>query len=285
MSKIDGPHQDRWLVLLDADIDRIFAGDQPHNTELTSSVSPITDLRAMGFVELDEEHVSDMTGRATELVPPPVRRTTEVGQVRGFAGRLRTRATAGATTLIVVSGLAGVAVASDDAVPGDWNYGIDRALEAIGIGDGGAAERLIELRALEADQPPTLNAAIARRSELTADQVLAKGSEASHAAGEKVSAIHEYLASTEKADGSIVSEIARDMNREARADHAEAHGPPEHAQIGGRPDHAKDRGRPDHAGDRGRPDHANEQGRPDHDANPEKPSPGANGKGKAKGRK
>ena len=54
----------------------------------------------------------------------------------------------------MIVGMTGVAVASDSAVPGDWNYGIDRALEAVGIGEGGAAERLQELAAIRKDGHP-----------------------------------------------------------------------------------------------------------------------------------
>jgi hypothetical protein len=37
-----------------------------------------------------------------------------------------------------------VAIAADGAAPGDALYGVDKALERVGIGDGGAAERLQE---------------------------------------------------------------------------------------------------------------------------------------------
>jgi hypothetical protein len=42
----------------------------------------------------------------------------------------------------------GVAAASDFAAPGDFRYPIDRALEQVGVGDGGAAERLLEAKVL-----------------------------------------------------------------------------------------------------------------------------------------
>ncbi|HIE22204.1 MAG TPA: hypothetical protein EYP73_06355 [Acidimicrobiia bacterium] len=42
-------------------------------------------------------------------------------------------------------------LAADDAAPGDALYGIDTALESIGIGDGGTAERLAEASELAAN--------------------------------------------------------------------------------------------------------------------------------------
>ncbi len=63
----------------------------------------------------------------------------------GLLSRLRARAaTAVAASVVAVGGLTGVAYASNGAVPGDVLYGLDRALESVGIGNGGAAERIAE---------------------------------------------------------------------------------------------------------------------------------------------
>jgi hypothetical protein len=53
----------------------------------------------------------------------------------------------------VALGVTGMAWAADSAVPGDWNYGLDRALESIGIGAGGSTERFVEQISLTADEP------------------------------------------------------------------------------------------------------------------------------------
>ncbi len=63
------------------------------------------------------------------------------------ARRLRRMATIAATAALLVA-MSGVAMAADDAAPGDAFYGIDRALEAMGIGDGGVDERLDEFDVL-----------------------------------------------------------------------------------------------------------------------------------------
>ncbi len=61
----------------------------------------------------------------------------------GLRFRHRVATVAAAMTLVLGSG-AGMAIAADGAAPGDALYGLDRALERVAIGDGGAAERLQE---------------------------------------------------------------------------------------------------------------------------------------------
>lgn len=63
------------------------------------------------------------------------------------ARRLRRMATIAAAAVLLMA-MSGVAMAADDAAPGDAFYGIDRALEAVGIGDGGVDERLDEFDVL-----------------------------------------------------------------------------------------------------------------------------------------
>jgi hypothetical protein len=68
---------------------------------------------------------------------------------RGVLVLLRTRAAAIATfVLVAVGGLGGVSYAANGANPGDILYGLDRALEQVGVGNGGAAERISEAIAL-----------------------------------------------------------------------------------------------------------------------------------------
>jgi len=88
--------------------------------------------------EADEAHFMD-------LAEPAIAR----GSRLSLFGRLRTRAAAvTAAVLVTFGGLSGVAVAANGAAPGDALYGIDRALEAVGIGDGASTERLVEVEAL-----------------------------------------------------------------------------------------------------------------------------------------
>lgn len=60
----------------------------------------------------------------------------------------RRAVTAGAAVLLFTGGSSGLALAANDAAPGDTLYGLDRVLEKVGIGRGGAVERLEEVRHL-----------------------------------------------------------------------------------------------------------------------------------------
>lgn len=95
-----------------------------------------------------ESRVPEFAAKASRLVQQaePV-----VAPIRPMRSRVVPRlATAGLTAVLLV-GLAGVAQAADAAAPGDNLYGLDRALERIGINDGGVDERLDEAQALADD--------------------------------------------------------------------------------------------------------------------------------------
>ena len=84
---------------------------------------------------------ADNASRLVRLADP----ATTIRQVRSpVVPRL---ATAGLAAVLIV-GLAGVAEAGDAAAPGDALYGLDRALEQVGINDGGIDERLNEAQTL-----------------------------------------------------------------------------------------------------------------------------------------
>lgn len=57
-------------------------------------------------------------------------------------------AVAAAGGVLLAVGTSGLAVAADGAVPGDLLYGVDLALEKLGVGSGGATERLQEASSL-----------------------------------------------------------------------------------------------------------------------------------------
>ena len=150
----------------------------------------------------------------SELAEPAIAR----GSRRSFIDRLRTRAAAVAAALVVTfGGLGGVAYAADGAVPGDFLYGLDRALEAVGIGNGASSERLIEVTELveqgHADHGLQHAATIvtnpdAQAALLSAAERIGAPDEA--AAHEDVAALLTYLADHEgSVDGATVAEMAR----------------------------------------------------------------------------
>ena len=116
-------------------------------------------------------------------------------------------------------------MASDSAVPGDWNYGIDRALEAVGIGAGGAAERLQELAAIRANGHPSGAESAPQTGPTTPPDVgglenaaatvaeIIGGSQRASDVRTGVSVLLAYLADTEAADGPIISELAQQFKQ------------------------------------------------------------------------
>lgn len=100
----------------------------------------MSDERMTGFILRlrNEADAADFSALADPAIFGVTRRPS-------FMGRLRTRAAAAvAATLMSVGGLGGVAYAANGATPGDFLYGLDRALEAVGVGNGGASERISE---------------------------------------------------------------------------------------------------------------------------------------------
>lgn len=118
--------------LTDREVELILAGTRTGSDELANLERFVAGL-SRTTPPRDAEHMPTVlaaTARST-------RRT------RG----LRRMATIAASAALLVA-MSGVAMAADSAAPGDVLYGIDRTLEAIGIGDGGVGERLDEFDVL-----------------------------------------------------------------------------------------------------------------------------------------
>lgn len=101
---------------------------------------------ALGTLDVDrldidvDRHAATFAAEAARLVGPTQRPSKIAPRRRPLVPKLATAALAA----VLVLGLTGVAAASDASVPGDSLHGIDRALERIGINDGGLPERLAE---------------------------------------------------------------------------------------------------------------------------------------------
>jgi hypothetical protein len=140
-------------------------------------------------------------------------------------------AIASAAVLVFVTMSGGLAYAADGAKPGDLMYGLDRALEVVAIGGGGATERLAEVEALiaegavaaglrhasavidghpDSDEARAALSAAAARFEDAADD---PGSQAAQV-GALITYLHEALASTDGVlDAQMVAGMARDLGR------------------------------------------------------------------------
>ncbi|MCH8984587.1 MAG: hypothetical protein IH943_10895 [Acidobacteria bacterium] len=218
--------------LADRDVERLLAGESPVSQDHAPIVSLVSALVTFGDTTLQETLVDEYSKLAAQLVresrPAPITETTRTG-TRHYLFGLKRRAVAGLTALVMISGMTGVAWASDGAVPGDWNYGIDRALESFGIGNGGAEERLQELAQILDGQPSDKTRRHAPPSESigdpdagpadAAESVTRQGSDSSLAVRSGVSEILRHLFNGEEIDDAAIAEMARTL--------AGQHGPPE----------------------------------------------------------
>ena len=212
---------------IERDLDLLIDGEQPFNDYLAPLESFVSSLSNFGAItpsqEFLEYHAAEAAA-ATQATRSAVT-GTELGPRRRLAVGLKRRVAAGATSLMMIVGITGVAWASDSAVPGDWNYGIDRALEALGVGAGGAAERLQELAAIGEDGHPSgAESAPQTGSATPPDAVglenaantvaeITAGSSSANEVRTGVSALLTYLANTEGADGPTISELAKQLKQ------------------------------------------------------------------------
>ena len=164
-----------------------------------------------------------MAGRATDVtgtkVSPPSRRRWPA---------LSPRVAVAALSVVMAVGMTGVAAAADSAAPGDPLYGLDRALERVGIGAGSGGERLEEadqlltegqtLQALEhAAEAVDGDAAASAALDIAIDRVETAANENSTAVQEKVEALLAYMSENIGADrgvdgrefGQGIADIAR----------------------------------------------------------------------------
>lgn len=140
-------------VLSDQDIETLFRGFESAEESLNHLTLAVRALHRVGPMSIHEEKLEALAAEAAVLTRAakeirPTRADLPKPEKRMFGSTLKRRLAGGLAAAVMLSGMTGVAVAADGARPGDALYGLDRALEAVGIGAGGAAERLAEARAL-----------------------------------------------------------------------------------------------------------------------------------------
>ena len=246
---------DRFEDLYDRDIETLISGGTPANTDLLPLRAFVAELRAIADQPIDEEfirfHASESAAsvasrRGASASPTQPRPSLWLG--------IRRRLTTAAVSLTMLIGATGMAWAADGAAPGDWNYGLDLALEAIGIGAGGDAERAEEMRATspgqlggsddsaEPDDGVGTNAVEVETPEPTPD------SARFYAARAHTSGLLQYLHETEKVDGGVVSDLARE-----RPTSPQGNGPPEDRPGQGHQEKPERGKAPESPGNSGRP--------------------------------
>lgn len=223
MSKVAERALAVWIEMLDHDFDAVIAGRIPNNDDLVPLAGFVTDLKSLNrhpspiLVDLHSS-MSASTARAhREIVE--TRRPSQ--PKRSVARSIRRRAVALAASLAMISGMTGLAWAADNAGPGDWLYGLDRALESIGIGAGGAEERLLELADVSPSNVGTVtaesSAVEAAGLERAAQAITTNGSLQAQDIHVEVFAILEHLGMPGKADGHTIAEIAKTIGADRRS--------------------------------------------------------------------
>lgn len=107
--------------------------------ELVSAIRVETAL--WGAPRGAETHIA--AAAASVPIDPPAPRAARAGKPR--RPKLRRRMVILASALGLIVATAGIGIANDHVSPGHPLYGLEKALEAIGIGNGGAAERAEEV--------------------------------------------------------------------------------------------------------------------------------------------
>ncbi|MEX2250806.1 MAG: hypothetical protein WD895_01905 [Acidimicrobiia bacterium] len=148
MSRFDD-YEDEMLTstLSDQDIERLLSGARPESDEASRFVVFIDLIRAEGAYAPSETVLARVATEAAKLArttssPSVVADPRPQGRWAGL--RFRPQLAVAAVAVLLLCGATGVAVAANSAAPGDFLYGIDRALEKIGIGAGHGQERLDE---------------------------------------------------------------------------------------------------------------------------------------------
>lgn len=142
----------------DVEAEALLAGADGGGAELADVAAVLGAIRAAGDVDAgrDFSHLiapAALESRATPLARFAEEKTTST--VRAKAYRLAPRIAVGAAALfMLIVGTSGLAYAANGAKPGDLLYGLDRAAEVIGIGNGGDAERVAEAQDLAAAGVP-----------------------------------------------------------------------------------------------------------------------------------
>lgn len=208
------------------EVESVLTGQVSEDAALARLNTLLTELhQPLVTAPSDEQMVSlaveaAAIARETRAESPLGAGADEAPRARPLLGALRERMAVVAIAFFVVAGMTGVAVASDSAVPGDPLYGLDRALEVIGIGDGGTPERIAEAQVL-ANRGQVVEAidhvaeAIAASGD--GEQVEGFSPEAANAAA----ALRDAAASVESASAAAESDQVRDAVAEMLGQMAE----------------------------------------------------------------
>jgi hypothetical protein len=140
----------------DQDIEKLLTGLTPEDRNLAELTAFVEALRSYRTVAPSTTALEQVAAEAAAMVRSA--QSAGLSLVPGASGEssdrrklwLTRRIAVALAAAILMIGTSSVAIAADGANPGDALYGLDRALERIGIGAGNADERILEADALAA---------------------------------------------------------------------------------------------------------------------------------------
>jgi hypothetical protein len=126
---------------LDSDVERLLMGQYPEDKRFEVVVPIISTLRGFRTTVPSPDVIAAVASAAAAVVrgdgPAPARR-------RSIRSVMVPRLAAATFAVLIVGGVSSMAVAADGSAPGETLYGLDLAMERVGIGAGGVDERLLE---------------------------------------------------------------------------------------------------------------------------------------------
>ena len=146
------------LSVSDVEAEALLDGADGSRDELADVAEVLAVIRAAGDADAHSDFSHLIAPAALESRTTPLKRFAEE-QAAAASGdrmaRVASRVAIGAAALfMLIIGTSGLAFAANGSKPGDLLYGLDRAAEVIGVGNGGAAERVAEAQALAAAGVP-----------------------------------------------------------------------------------------------------------------------------------
>lgn len=153
MSRIDDYRGEMLgATISDEEIERLLSAQPTKDGGLTDLVPFVAMMRSYGAIFPSEAAIDLLATKAAAIVrsqpSSPIVVPSTNWSPRARRLRLQPKLVAALATIVLLWSLTGVAVAADGAAPGDPLYGIDRALEQVGIGAGLLEERLDEANTL-----------------------------------------------------------------------------------------------------------------------------------------
>lgn len=181
------------------DVELLLVGGGSEREDLARFAAILESLHSTGPTTPHDEVVAAFSLQAAEIVragrhDSPAASAPTVPRHRGRLSRQLAGALGAA---LLLTGMTGVAVA-DDAVPGDALYGLDRAMESIGIGAAGLSERIAEAQALS--QRGEITAAITHAAEAVEVTVQSDGDDQQSLSSESAKAVEALRGAAERVE-------------------------------------------------------------------------------------